>query len=135
MRTGKQYGIMRWKPGVNFFLPPNFLMGVSCGDAHSLIKLERHTGKQIRKTGQNDINGVKLNFVAQVVELENNNKLICNWNGHAKGKDAEQPTLIEIDKDNQLAWYLNEGNGIGKVSCVFPAQDEKTVSRFININE
>jgi hypothetical protein len=42
---------------------------VSCGDAHSLIEVERHTGKQIRKTGQNDIDGIKLNFVAQVVEF------------------------------------------------------------------
>ena len=108
---------------------------VSCGDAHSLIEVERHTGKQIRKTGQNDIDGIKLNFVAQVVELENSNKLICNWNGHAKGKDAEQPTLIEIDKNNQLVWYLNEGNGIGKVSCVFPVQNEKSISRFINTDE
>jgi len=108
---------------------------VSCGDAHSLIEVERHTGKQIRKTGQNDIDGIKLNFVAQVVELENSNKLICNWNGHAKGKDAEQPTLIEIDKNNQLVWHLNEGNGIGKVSCVFPVQDEKSISRFINTDE
>jgi hypothetical protein len=104
---------------------------VSCGDAHSLIEVERHSGTQIRKTSQNDIDGVKLTFVAQIAELENNNKLICNWNGHAKGKDAEQPTLIEIDKDNQLVWHLNEGNGIGKVSCVFPVQDEKSVSRFI----
>jgi len=135
-KRGKE--ILRFKVEGNPFSVLEMKNGnllVSCGDAHSMIEVERHTGKQIRKTGQNDISEIKLNFVAQIVELENNNKLICNWNGHAKGKEAEQPTLIEIDKNNQLVWFLDEVNGIGKVSCVFPVQDEKSVSRFMNKDE
>ena len=106
---------------------------VSCGDAHMAQELERYTGKSVRQIGRN-IDGMRLNFVAQIVELDNGNKLICNWNGHAKGEEALQPALIEIDENNQLVWSLEEGNGIGKISCVFPVADAKAVSQFIKNN-
>jgi hypothetical protein len=134
-KRGKE--ILRFKTEGNPFSVLEMKNGnllVSCGDAHSLIEVERHTGQQIRKTGREDIDGIKLNFVAQIAELANNNKLICNWNGHAKGKEAEQPALIEVDANNRLVWFMNEGNGIGKVSCVFPVRDEKSISRYINTN-
>ncbi len=97
---------------------------VACGDAHSIMEVERNTGKLIRRTGQQDIEGIRLNFVAQVVELKNGNQLICNWNGHAKGEDSLQPALVEVTSDNRLVWQLKEGNGIGKISCVFPVEKE-----------
>lgn len=107
---------------------------VSCGDAHMAQEVERYTGESVRQTGARDIEGMRLNFVAQIVELDNGNKLICNWNGHAKGDETLQPALIEIDENNQLVWSLEEGNGIGKISCVFPVADAKAVSQFIQNN-
>jgi hypothetical protein len=107
---------------------------ISCGDAHSALEVERHTGKLIRKIEQKDIEGINLNFVAQIVELNNGNRLICNWNGHAKGQDAGQPALIEINPQNQLVWQLQEGNGIGRISCVFPVENKnlKKLSKYKN---
>ena len=98
---------------------------VSCGDAHSFWEVERHSGKPIKKTGKNDVEGISLNFVAQIIETRNNTKLVCNWNGHVKGKEAEQPTLIEIDDNDQPIWQIYEGNGIGRISCVFQVDAEK----------
>ena len=106
---------------------------VSCGDAHCAIEVERHTGKVVRKIDRTDIAGVRLNFIAQIVELKNGNLLICNWNGHAKGEEAKQPALIEIDTQNRLLWKLEEGNGIGRISCVYPVEDVKRWVKFKNV--
>ncbi len=107
---------------------------VACGDAHLALEVERRTGKLVRKIGQKDIEGVSLNFVAQIVEQDNDNLLICNWNGHAKGEAVNQPALIEITPDNKLIWQLSEGDGIGRISCVFPVKnkDLKKLSKYKN---
>lgn len=131
--NGKE--ILRFKVEGNPFSVVELKNGnllVSCGDAHSALEVERHTGKLIRKIGQKDIEGINLNFVAQIVELNNGNKLICNWNGHARGQDACQPALIEINPENQPVWQLQEGNGIGRISCVFPVENEnlKKLSKY-----
>ncbi len=130
--------IMRFKVDGNPFSIVELKNGnllVSCGDAHSALEVERNTGKLIRKLGQKDIEGISLNFVAQIVELNNTNKLVCNWNGHAKGEDLKQPALIEITPANQQVWQLSEGNGIGRISCVFPVEnkDQKKISQYKNI--
>ncbi len=119
--------VMRFKVEGNPFSIVELKNGnllIACGDAHSALEVERKTGQLIRKIGQKDIEGIRLNFVAQIVELDNNNLLICNWNGHAKGEDGNQPALIEITQDNKLMWQLSEGNGIGRISCVFPVKNK-----------
>lgn len=119
--------IMRFKVEGNPFSVLELKNGnllVSCGDAHSILEVERNTGKLIRRIGQKDINGFNLNFAAQIVELNNNNMLICNWNGHAKGEELKQPALIEVNPANQVVWKLYEGNGIGRISCVFAVEDK-----------
>lgn len=120
-KKGKE--ILRFKVEGNPFSVLELKNGrllVSCGDAHCALEVERHTGKVFRKIDSTDIEGVKFNFVAQIVELKNGNLLICNWNGHVQGEEAQQPTLVEIDTQNRLIWQLDEGNGIGQISCVFP---------------
>jgi len=104
---------------------------VSCGDAHKMIEVERHSGKFVREIDRTDVEGVRFNFVAQIVELNNGNLLICNWNGHVRGEEAKQPALIEIDRQNRLVWQLDEGNGIGRISCIYPIEDTKRWSKFI----
>jgi hypothetical protein len=108
---------------------------VSCGDAHIAMEVERKTGKPVGTIRRNEFDGVLLNFVAQIVETENNTRLICNWNGHARGKDAEQPALLEVNNENRLVWSLEEGAGIGRISCVYPVSDNKHISRYIAKNK
>jgi hypothetical protein len=107
---------------------------VSCGDAHCAIEVERHSGKFVRKIDRTDVEGVSLNFVAQIMELNNGNLLICNWNGHVRGDEAKQPALIEIDRQNNLIWQLEEGNGIGKISCIYTIEEPERWSKFFNKN-
>lgn len=132
-KKGKQ--ILRFKVEGNPFSVLEMNNGnllISCGDGHSAIVVERHTGQLISRIDQNDIDGLKLNFVAQIFETRNGNKLICNYNGHSKGLDAKQPALIEIDSKNKLVWTLYEGNGVGRISCVFSVEDSKATSKFTN---
>ena len=47
---------------------------------------------------------------------KNKNLLICNWGGHTKGTIVDVPQLIEIDKDGNVVWTLNNKQDIDKVS-------------------
>jgi hypothetical protein len=132
-KKGKE--ILRFKVEGNPFSALELRNGnllVSCGDAHCAIEVERHSGKFVRKIDRTAVEGVSLNFVAQIVELNNGHLLICNWNGHANREEAKQPALIEIDQHNHLVWQLEEGNGVGRISCVYPVEKPKIWSKFLS---
>ena len=105
--TGKAFSSLELTDG-NLLLP--------CGDNHCYIIVDRYTGKELKRVTSDDIKGASLWFVAQILELKNKNLLICNWGGHTKGIIVDVPQLIEIDKDGNVVWTLNNKQDIDKVS-------------------
>lgn len=105
---GKAFSSLELRDG-NLLLP--------CGDGHYYLIVERGTGKELKRVESEDIDGASLWFVAQVVELENNNLLICNWGGHTKGAVVNEPQLIEIDENGKVVWALHNKQEIGHVSA------------------
>lgn len=94
-----------------------------CGDARYYLVLNKESGEEIRKIGSKDIDNVNLLFVAQILELPNQNLLICNWHGHNKDAFIDEPQLIEIDKKGQLVWSINDKENLGKISAACYVDD------------
>ncbi len=88
---------------------------VACGDSHRLIEINSKTTDIVWEIKQNDIEGVKLHFVAETNILSNGNKMICNWQGHAKGANPT-PKLIEVDENREIVWQLPANVNIGRIS-------------------
>ncbi len=72
---GKAFSSLELKDG-NLLLP--------CGDGHYYMVIDRRTGEELKRTNANDIPGVSLLFVGQILQLKNQNLLICIWYGHTK---------------------------------------------------
>lgn len=117
---GKGKELMKYKAEGNTFgvceLKDGNLL-VSCGDAHTYIILDRTSGEVIKKVKQNDLDGVALQFVAEIVPVKDH-LLICNWLGHSDAKG--EPSLIEIDAAGKVVWTLNDKKTYGDISAVFP---------------
>lgn len=73
----------------------------------------------MRKVKQNDIDGVALQFVAEIAAVKDH-LLVCNWAGHSRVKD--QPSLIELDADGKVVWSLCDSENIRNVSAVCPVK-------------
>ncbi len=95
----------------------------SCGDGHCYLVIDRKTGKEVKRTRINDIPGITLLFVGQILQLENRNLLICNWHGHTKDISIDEPQLIEIDKEGRVVWKLHDKKNVGKISAVCYLKD------------
>lgn len=92
---------------------------VACGDAHSLMEVNLDKGEVVRKIGANDIEGVSLFFVAQLLPASNNGLYICNWQGHdPNAKETNNPQLMEIDGNNKVIWSLNDNDTFGMISAI-----------------
>lgn len=111
---GKAFSSLELQDG-NLLLP--------CGDGHYYLIVERGTGKELKRVTSEDIDGASLWFVAQVLELENKNLLICNWGGHTKGAMLNEPQLIEVDPNGKVVWTLNNKQEIGNVSAAYYLKD------------
>ena len=94
-----------------------------CGDKHYYIIVDRKTGKELKRVTSDDIKGASFWFVAQVLQLNNGNLLICNWDGHTRGAVVDVPQLIEIDGDGKVVWTLNNKQDIDKVSAAYYLED------------
>lgn len=103
---GNTFGVLELKNG-------NLL--ISCGDAHSFLEVDRNTGELVRKVKQNDIDGVALQFVAEIAAMKDH-FWICNWAGHSSVKD--QPSLIELDANGKIVWSLCDGKNFRNISAV-----------------
>ena len=100
---------------------PNGNYMVACGDAHSYVELDLKTGAIVKKVSVNDIKGVSLRFVAQILPTNTGGLYLCNWQGH--GDDPamkENPQLIEINANNEIIWSLNDNATFGMISSVCP---------------
>ena len=89
---------------------------VACGDAHGFVEIDPIQREIVKKVGDEDVCGVSLLFVAELIRYENGNTLICNWNGHSK--DKEQPLLVEINAKNEVVWKLPINPDILNISTV-----------------
>ena len=107
----------------------NFL--VSCGDAHQYMLISRATGEVIEKVKDKDIAGVNLLYVAQIVQLKNGNRLICNWDGHCKDKNVNEPQIIEIDTNKNIVWSLNDKLNFGKISSLKVIDNKKVIAEIL----
>lgn len=101
---------------------------LSYGDEHCYGILDRKNKKEIQRVNQKDIEGVLLLFVAQIIELQNGNFLICNWHGHNKNQTIDEPQLIEVDRNGKLVWSINDKENTGKVSAAFYIDDLQILS-------
>lgn len=93
---------------------------VPCGDKGYLTQVNPNTGEEISRIDNSTFDDeIKLGFVAEVVRYKNGNTIICNWLGHTKEKG--QPILLELNKDNQIIWRVeNNTPGLGAISAIAP---------------
>jgi len=89
---------------------------VACGDAHRFVIADPDKQLVVKTVSVNDLTGVSLLFVAEVLNFKNGNVLIANWNGHSS--DKNQPKLVEIDTKNRVVWKLATLEAITNISAV-----------------
>jgi len=83
---------------------------IGCGNGHRVIELD-FEGRLVWSIEENDVPGIKLAWVTMTERLPNGNTFIVNC--HA---GPDQPQLLEITRDKQLAWayrdFVNFGNAM-----------------------
>lgn len=116
----KDFGLDKARPfSVIVMSSGNYL--VPCGDSHYIVEMDRDTGEVVHKIDK--IDGVMLQFMAQIVRLDNGNLLICNWGGHSGSASGTEPQLIEVDGDWNVVWKLDQFDKTGNVSAVYVIED------------
>lgn len=113
---GKVFSSLELADG-NWLLP--------CGDDHYYLIMDGKTGEKVKKVTSNDVKGAAFWFVAQVLELQNGNLLVCNWGGHTKGAVVDEPQLIELDGEGKVVWSLRDKQNVGKVSAAYYIDKQK----------
>lgn len=92
---------------------------VACGDAHSFVELNLETEEIVKKVSANDIDGISLGFVAQILPTRSGGLYLCNWQGHGAAPETQQnPQLIELDGTDKIIWSLNDNATFGLISTV-----------------
>jgi hypothetical protein len=94
---------------------------VACGDAHCYVELNMKTGELVKKVSANDIAGVSLRFVAQILPTKSGGLYLCNWQGHGEDPAMQKnPQLIELNSKDEIIWSLNDNEIFGMISAVCP---------------
>jgi WD40 repeat protein len=92
---------------------------VACGDAHSYCVLNLETEAIEQKVTADEVKGVSLSFVAQVLPLENGGLYLCNWQGHESTSSVkDNPRLIELNSAGEIVWRLSDNPAFGSISTV-----------------
>lgn len=92
---------------------------IACGDGHSMAEIDLATGEKVRQFNENDIEGARLFFVAQLLPTPNDGVYVCNWQGHDENaKEANSPQLFEIDGKGRVIWSINDNEKFGMISTV-----------------
>lgn len=89
---------------------------VACGDAHKYVIADPNKQLVKETVSALDLTDVSLLFVAEVLNYNNGNVLIANWNGHSK--DKSQPKLVEINSKSRVVWKLAPIETITNISSV-----------------
>ncbi len=76
------------------------------GDSHGIQMINRESGEEIFYFGQDDLPNCRIQFAAELNELENGHFLLANWSGHQT--DAQSPQLIEFDASGKVYWTLQD---------------------------
>lgn len=80
---------------------------VTCGHSGKIYEIDKKSSKKREITsGKRLNNGANIEFAAGIIELKNGNLLLANWVGH--NGDRSQPILIELSKDGNVIWQMNE---------------------------
>ncbi|MDD4516558.1 hypothetical protein [Massilibacteroides sp.] len=100
-------------------LLPNGNYLVACGDAHSYVELDIEGGDVVKEVQANDIEGISLRFVAQLLPTKQGGLFLCNWQGHGTDPDfPDNPQLVELDNQGNIVWSLNDNATFGMISTV-----------------
>lgn len=92
---------------------------VACGDGHSLMEVNLDNGEVARRFGENDIDGVRLFFVAGLLPAKDGGLYVCNWQGHDKNAvEAKSPQVFEINDKGEVIWSLNDNGKFGMISTI-----------------
>jgi hypothetical protein len=89
---------------------------VACGDAHKYVIADPNKQLVKETVSALDLTDVSLLFVAEILNYNNGNVLIANWNGHSK--DKSQPKLVEINSKSRVVWKLAPIETITNISSV-----------------
>ena len=111
-------------PGDEVLIPqPSYVSYMPCvvlaDGVPVVIELEEKDQFKLthRRITSEDVQGVSLLFVGQILDAGKGNLLICNWHGHTKDATVDEPQLIEVDTNGKVLWSLNDKKNIGKVSA------------------
>ncbi|MFI3291697.1 MAG: WD40 repeat domain-containing protein [Opitutales bacterium] len=103
---GGVFGVIELKDG-------NLL---ASSDKGEILVLDRKSQEVLRQINNENLKGgSKLLFACKVVELDNGNLLVANWAGHSK--DKTQAKVLEIDKDNNVVWTL-DNKTVKNAACI-----------------
>ena len=93
------------------------MLHVKGKDLH-VNRLNLEKGEVIRCFGENDIQGVRLFFVAGLYPSENG-LYVCNWQGHDKNAvEAKSPQVFEMNNKGEVIWSLNDNEKFGMISTI-----------------
>lgn len=92
---------------------------VSCGDAHSLVEVNRATGEATTVVGQNDVAGATFQFMAGAALLPNGNIIATNWLGHVDDS-CDDLQIVEFDPSKKMVWSFKNRALAKNVSAVYP---------------
>ena len=92
---------------------------VACGDRHRLLKIDWRSGEVLAQFGENDIDNVRLFFVAGLCPVSGDGLYVCNWQGHSPdAAKSNMPQLFQLDAQGRCVWSLNDNRIFGMISAV-----------------
>lgn len=90
-----------------------------CGHSGKIFEIDPKSGEMRVFISNDKLEGVNIEFGAQIVELKNGNFVLSNWLGH--NGDTTQPILIEFNRAGEIVGRVeNKIEGITMVSAVCP---------------
>jgi len=94
---------------------------VACGDSHRYVEVNFETGTIVSEIKKDDLDGVTLFFVAQLLPTRQGGLYICNWQGHDKNAtESNSPQVVELDASGKMVWSLNDNHSFGMISAICP---------------
>jgi hypothetical protein len=90
---------------------------ISDGSACSVRELDEN-GKVVWQITKEDFPEIKMNWLAGIQVLPNENILVCNWLGHGKAGDGIP--VFEISKGKEIVFYYTDNVRTNSISNVYP---------------
>src|ERR1043166_378792 len=103
------YGAVRLKNGDTL---------ISAGNGHRVFEVGP-SGKTVWEVGKNDLPGIELAWMTQVMRLPNGNTVMVNCHGR-----PSDPQIIEVSPDKKVVWSYRDFETLGKATPV--VEDRKS---------